>query len=160
MHACLTSSPCLPTCLPLTLAPYLFACRAVEVVCREGPSRVMELVRMGADFTRNNDGTLHLTQEGGHGQRRIVHAADLTGAEIERALLTQARSHASISFFEHHLAVDLVTDEHEGMQHCFGADVLDQRNMQVSRCELGLHGAACVQWGLCCDVLCLHLLSP
>lgn len=50
------------------------------------------------------DGTLHLTREGGHTNRRIVHAADLTGREIERALLATARSHPNISFHEHHLA--------------------------------------------------------
>jgi aspartate oxidase len=66
--------------------------RAVEAVCREGPARVMELVKIGADFTRNSDGTLHLTREGGHTNRRIVHAADLTGKEIERALLDKARN--------------------------------------------------------------------
>lgn len=51
------------------------ACRAVEVVCQEGPARVLELVAMGAEFTRNKDGSLHLTKEGGHNNRRIVHAA-------------------------------------------------------------------------------------
>ena len=56
-------------------------------MCREGPARVLELVQLGADFTRNEDGTLHLTKEGGHSKRRIVHAADLTGREIERTLL-------------------------------------------------------------------------
>lgn len=65
-------------------SPYLLLsapCSAVEVVCREGPARVLELVKLGADFTRNNDGTLHLTREGGHTNRRIVHAADLTGKQ-------------------------------------------------------------------------------
>jgi hypothetical protein len=72
---------------------------------------VLELVQLGADFTRNGDGSLHLTREGGHSDRRIVHAADLTGAEIERALLAAARATGNVEFFEHHLAVDLVTDE-------------------------------------------------
>lgn len=106
---------------------------AVDVVCREGPARVLELVSLGAQFTRNKDGSLHLTKEGGHSNRRIVHAADLTGAEIERALLATARAHQNITFFEHHLAVDLVTDEYAGVEHCFGADVLDQRSMTMSR---------------------------
>lgn len=115
--------------------------KAVEVVCREGPARVMELVTLGAEFTRNKDGSLHLTREGGHGNRRIVHATDLTGAEIERALLSNARSHPNIHFFEHHLATDLVVDDvatgsslRGGVQrHCFGVDVLDQKTMNLCR---------------------------
>jgi L-aspartate oxidase len=102
-------------------------------VCREGPARVLELVQLGADFTRNPDGSLHLTREGGHSDRRIVHAADLTGAEIERALLAAARATGNVEFFEHHLAVDLVIDEAAGAPHCFGADVLDTRSHSMTR---------------------------
>ncbi len=103
------------------------------MVCREGPARVLELVELGADFTRNPDGSLHLTKEGGHNNRRIVHAADMTGAEIERALLANARSHKNITFYEHHMVVDLVVDEYGGALHCFGADVLDQHSMTMTR---------------------------
>lgn len=114
------------------------------MVCREGAARVLDLVALGAEFTTNPDGSLHLTKEGGHSKRRIVHAADMTGAEIERALLTAARAHPSIRFYEHHLAVDLVVDEYQGVAHCFGADILDQRGMTLTRCGLtagaGLHG--------------------
>lgn len=81
----------------------------------------------------HTDGTLHLTREGGHTNRRIVHAADLTGREIERALLASARSHPNISFHEHHLATELVVDEAGGVPHCFGVDVLDQRNSSMTR---------------------------
>ncbi len=106
----------------------------MEVVCREGPSRVLELVKIGAEFTRNRDGTLHLTREGGHTNRRIVHAADLTGKEIERALLDKARSTPNIHFYEHHLAIDLVTDDGpSGVTHCFGVDVMDQNNYEMCR---------------------------
>lgn len=87
-------------------------CRAVEVVCSEGPERVLELVQLGAEFTREADGNaLHLTREGGHSARRIVHAADVTGREIERALLAAAESNPNVAFFEHHAAVDLIFDE-------------------------------------------------
>lgn len=95
---------------------------------------------MGAEFTRNEDGTLHLTKEGGHSMRRIVHAADLTGAEIERALVATAKATPSIHFFEHHLAVDLVVDEFAGAAHCFGVDVLDQSSMEMTRCVPFLAG--------------------
>ena len=89
----------------------------MEAVCREGAQRVLELVALGAEFTRGADGGLHLTREGGHTHRRIVHAADVTGREIERALVAAATAHPNISFFEHHLAVDLVTDEVDSASH-------------------------------------------
>lgn len=82
----------------------------MDVVCREGPRYVLELAQFGAEFTRGAGGALHLTREGGHSARRIVHAADATGAEIERALVATARAHPSITFFEHHLAVDLLSE--------------------------------------------------
>ena len=63
----------------------------MEAVCREGPAAVLELAQLGAEFTCNKDGSLHLTREGGHSNRRIVHAADVTGREIERALLAAAQ---------------------------------------------------------------------
>lgn len=119
---------------PVCQSQYSLVCfRAVDVVCREGPARVLELVQMGADFTRNKDGSLHLTREGGHSNRRIVHAADLTGKEVERALLATARSMPNIHFYEHHLAVELVVDTANGTPHCFGVDVLDQRANQMCR---------------------------
>ena len=87
-------------------------CRAAEVVCRQGPAAVLELASIGANFTCTSDpAMLHLTREGGHTHRRVVHAADATGAEIERALLASASTHHNIRFFEHCTAVDLVVDE-------------------------------------------------
>ena len=71
----------------------------------------MELVRLGAKFTRAPGGELALTREGGHSARRIVHAADVTGREIERALLAAATANSNIHFFEHFSAVDLITSE-------------------------------------------------
>ena len=85
--------------------------RAVEIVCSEGPGRVLELAELGADFTRRADGQLSLHREGGHSHRRIVHAADVTGREIERALLEAASANCNIEFFEHHSALDLVMSE-------------------------------------------------
>lgn len=102
-----------------------FRCRVVDVVCREGAARVMELVDLGAQFTKSPDGELHLTKEGGHSHRRIVHATDATGAEIERALFQSVRMHPSITLLEHHVATDLVLADHDGTPHCFGVDVLD-----------------------------------
>ncbi|KAL0039277.1 hypothetical protein WJX79_001159 [Trebouxia sp. C0005] len=106
---------------------------AVDAVCREGPKAVLELVQLGAQFTTNSDGSLHLTKEGGHSDRRIVHAADITGREIERTLVQAAKSHCNITFYEHHLAQDLLHDEVNGASHCLGADVLDQETHTMTR---------------------------
>ena len=63
----------------------------VNLVCSEGAEAVLELVALGARFDEGSDGALHLTREGGHEHKRIVHAADLTGAEIERSLLEKVK---------------------------------------------------------------------
>ena len=108
----------------------------VEFVVREGPDRVQELIDMGAEFTRlNGEGSrLHLGREGGHSADRIVHAADASGYEVEHTLLDQVLEHPSIDVFEHHFAVDLITEHHLGQHvtrvrpdiHCFGAYVLEE----------------------------------
>ena len=108
-------------------------CRAVDAVCREGPKAVLDLVELGAQFTTNSDGSLHLTKEGGHSDRRIVHAADITGREIERALAQAAKAKPNITFYEHHLAQDLIHDQVNGASHCLGADVLDQQAGTMTR---------------------------
>lgn len=66
---------------------------------------------MGAHFTRGADGELALTREGGHSHRRIVHAADVTGLEIERTLLEAATANSNVKIFEHYSALDLVTSD-------------------------------------------------
>ncbi|GFP94819.1 l-aspartate oxidase chloroplastic [Phtheirospermum japonicum] len=66
---------------------------------------------MGASFDHGEDGNLHLAREGGHSHRRIVHAADMTGREIERALLEAVRKDPNIFVFEHHFAIDLLTSQ-------------------------------------------------
>lgn len=98
---------------------------AVDALVREGPERVRELMRMGVDFTREQ-GDLSLGLEGGHSRRRIVRADDLTGREIERALLAAAAD-AGIRVFENHQAVDLLTATDPGTlgERCCGVLVLD-----------------------------------
>lgn len=64
---------------------------------------------MGASFDHGEDGNLHLAREGGHSHCRIVHAADMTGREIERALLKAVVNNPNIFVFEHHFAIDLLT---------------------------------------------------
>lgn len=104
----------------------------VAFVVEEGPKRIQELMELGAEFTRRN-GRLHLGREGGHSADRIVHAADTTGREVERALLTAVRTHPRIEIFEYHFAVELITEHHLGQHvtrlrpdiHCYGAYVYD-----------------------------------
>jgi len=112
----------------------------VRVVATEGPERVRELMAFGADFDTNADGTLHLGREGGHSARRIVHAADMTGREIEATLLGAVRDHPRVHVLEHHFAVNLLTehqlgvgsdDLHPRALHCFGAYVLDTNSGRV-----------------------------
>jgi L-aspartate oxidase len=82
---------------------------AVRVLVEEGPTRVRELIRMGAEFDRNPDGSLMLTREGGHGADRIIHAGgDATGAEVQRALHQAVRRDPWIRLVEHALVLDLL----------------------------------------------------
>ena len=84
---------------------------AVDVLVREGPVRVRELIRWGAQFDRGADGALLLTREGGHHANRIVHAGgDATGAEVQRALHAAVRRDPWIRLIEHALVLDLLTD--------------------------------------------------
>jgi L-aspartate oxidase len=82
---------------------------AVDLLVREGPARVRELMRWGADFDRYPDGSLMLTREGGHHANRIVHAGgDATGAEVQRALHAAVRRDPWIRLVEHALVLDLL----------------------------------------------------
>ena len=82
---------------------------AVEVLVSEGPARVRELIRWGAEFDRHPDGSLMLTREGGHHANRIVHAGgDATGAEVQRALHAAVRRDPWIRLVEHALVLDLL----------------------------------------------------
>jgi L-aspartate oxidase len=84
---------------------------AVDVLVTEGPARVRELMRWGADFDRHPDGSLMLTREGGHHANRIVHAGgDATGAEVQRALHAAVLRDPWIRLVEHALVLDLLTD--------------------------------------------------
>ncbi len=104
----------------------------VELVVREGPTRLEELIRLGAHFDRNPDNSgYHLHKEGGHSRRRIYHAADATGFEIQQTLIQAASHQQNIRFFDHALAVDLITTHKiggrysGGVNRALGAYVLD-----------------------------------
>lgn len=112
---------------------YLCDEETVRVVCTEGPDRIRELIAMGASFDHGEDGNLHLAREGGHSHHRIVHAADMTGREIERALLQAIVNDPNISVFEHHFAIDLLTCQDGSDTICLGVDTLNTETLEVIR---------------------------
>ena len=101
----------------------------VRMVVEEGPKVIRSLIDWGVKFTTSGD-TYDLTREGGHSQRRILHADDVTGREIERALVAAARENPNIEIFEYHIAIDLITEAKVKRMRvkpnrCIGAHVLD-----------------------------------
>ncbi len=105
----------------------------VDKCVTEGPERIRELIQRGVHFDAS-DGKLSLTREGGHGARRVVHAADSTGAEVERALLAACAAHPNIRVLEHHTAIDLIMrTEFGGPDRCVGAYVLDEAGSTPER---------------------------
>ncbi len=99
---------------------------AVEVTVREGPERIHWLESLGVEFDREGD-HLHLTREGGHSRRRVAHAKDTTGREVERALLAACDARG-LRIVENVIAIDLVTSEKAGLpgpNRALGAYVLD-----------------------------------
>ena len=106
---------------------------AVELVVRSAPEAASDLINWGVRFDKNEDGNFDLHREGGHSEHRILHYQDLTGAEIERALIERVRENENITVLEHHFAIDLLTQHHLGeivTRHtrglaCFGAYVLN-----------------------------------
>lgn len=107
----------------------------VQMVVESGPQAICDLINWGVRFTKRADDSYDLGREGGHSKRRILHAKDMTGQEIERALVEAVRSHPNITIYEHHIAIDLITDAKVGgggrPQRCLGAHVLDIRKRQV-----------------------------
>ena len=99
----------------------------VEIVVREGPELVQELMQWGVEFTRKVDGSskLDLGKEGGHSRRRIVHAKDLTGQEVEQALLGKVRSLRNVKVFEHQVAIDLLFTGSQADRRCVGVRAID-----------------------------------
>ncbi len=82
----------------------------VRCIIREGPARVRELIRLGTKFTRTQgEDTFHLTREGGHSKRRILHADDLTGLEIERTLIEAVHSKPNIEIYPYYMGIDIIT---------------------------------------------------
>ncbi|MEM6822302.1 MAG: L-aspartate oxidase [Verrucomicrobiota bacterium] len=115
-------------------------CKAsvVRDIIADGPARIQELVDLGVRFTERENarnGEYDLGKEGGHSKRRVLHAEDMTGREIERALLQAIDDHSNIEVMENQFAVDLITTQkigHKGANRCIGAYGLNRENGQVT----------------------------
>ena len=112
--------------------------KAVELMVKEGPDRIKELMALGTQFTQKS-GKLDLVREGGHSMPRIVHAKDLTGKEIERALISMTNNIKNIHVIENTLAIDLITEHNIpdlrnsplDKRNCWGTYVLDGNQGKV-----------------------------
>jgi len=91
--------------------------RAVEFVVKNAPGAIRWLIERGVSFSRRDDGArgeFHLAREGGHSHRRVIHAEDATGAEVEVTLEQMVRKHPRIRLLENHIAIDLITSQKPG----------------------------------------------
>jgi L-aspartate oxidase len=114
--------------------------KTVEFAVEHGPENIRWMQELGVPFSseifKSGKRELHLTREGGHTHRRVVHAADATGKAMSDTLENHARQHDNITFFEHHISVDLITTDKQGLANatnsCIGAYIL---NKQTNRIE-------------------------
>ena len=112
---------------------------AVKAVVYEGPDRVREIIEWGTRFDQHGQEGYDLGREGGHTENRILHYKDLTGWEIQRALLEEAGRHPNITVLEHYFAIDLITQHHLGYNvtrvtpgiTCYGAYALNKKTGSI-----------------------------
>ncbi len=120
----------------------------VRMVVENGPRLIRELIDIGVKFTRtegSDDSSYHLTREGGHSHRRVIHADDLTGKEVLTALIRACREQPSIRIIENQKAVDLLTSDKFGSSgpasfgapRCYGAFVMDRKSRIVYQVRAG-----------------------
>ncbi len=113
--------------------------QVVEMVVKDAPGQIRQLIGWGAQFDRESSGKFDLAREGGHSEHRILHHKDNTGFEIQRALSKAVSDHPNISVFENYFAIDIITQHHLGKLvkryfpdiECFGAYVLDLKSGQI-----------------------------
>ena len=112
---------------------------AVEMVVRGAPDQIKELISWGVNFDKKENGEFDLHREGGHSEFRILHHKDNTGAEIQLSLIEAIKRHPNITIFNHHFAVEIITQHHLGIivtRHtpgikCYGAYVLNEDTGKV-----------------------------
>ncbi|MBU2964334.1 L-aspartate oxidase [Amphritea sp. 2_MG-2023] len=111
---------------------------AVAFTVEHGKESIEWLINQGVPFTREGN-EYHLTKEGGHSHRRIIHSADATGQAIQQTLIEQARNRSNIHLFEDHIAVDLITRHKLNLpeNRCIGAYVLDHNSGHVNVFKAG-----------------------
>lgn len=113
----------------------------VEIVVREGPERIKEIIGYGTHFDMGTGGDYDLAKEGGHSAHRILHYKDITGYEIERSLLERVHKEENITLLTHYFAIDFITQHHLGIyvdKHsediaCYGIYALNSRNNKVEK---------------------------
>ncbi len=111
--------------------------KTVQFAVEHARNAVQRLIEYGVPFTReiNSDGVenYHLTREGGHSHRRVIHAADTTGRAMESTLADRVKQHPNLTIYEQHIAVDLITGDKLGIANnrCLGAYVLDRKKQRV-----------------------------
>ena len=111
----------------------------VRIVIKEGVDRVKEIIEWGTQFDKTPSGEFDLAREGGHSEYRVLHYKDITGAEIERALLQQLENHPNITLTTHYYAVDIITQHHLGKEvrkstsniKCYGAYALHLESARI-----------------------------
>src|SRR6187551_153734 len=113
----------------------------VEIVVKEGPARINEIIEWGAQFDKDPEGDYKLGKEGGHSEFRILHHKDVTGKEIERALLAAINRSSNIQLINHCFVIDIITQHHLGYLvtkstldiTCYGVYVLNLHNNQIEK---------------------------
>jgi L-aspartate oxidase len=113
--------------------------RTVEIVVKEGPERIREIIEWGTRFDKDSEGDFKLGREGGHSEFRILHHKDVTGKEIERALLETVGKQKNIVINKHWFVLDLITQHHLGYLvtkstpdvECYGVYALDQHTSKI-----------------------------
>lgn len=106
--------------------------KATRFVVENGRRAIEWLIDQGVPFTKDATG-YHLTREGGHSARRVIHVADATGAAVQETLTAKVRNHPNITVLENHIAIDLITGEKLGLaeNRCYGAYILDNERGEV-----------------------------
>src|SRR5690606_31230703 len=90
--------------------------KVVDMVVKEGPERIKEIVQYGTNFDKDFSGNYHLAKEGGHSEHRVLHYKDITGFEIEKVLLEQIHKNPNIEILTHYFAVEIITEHHLGKE--------------------------------------------
>ncbi|MDD4150339.1 MAG: FAD-dependent oxidoreductase, partial [Bacteroidales bacterium] len=138
--------------------------KIVEIVVKEGPDRVRDLINIGTNFDKDQFGQYDLNKEGGHSEKRVLHYKDKTGEEIQRALIDEVKDNPNISIFENHFAIELITQHHLGEKvnrarkdiECYGAYILD---IEKEKIFTVLSSKILIATGGCGNVY-LHTTNP